>query len=88
MWNKIELTEKKKREIKCTKKGGLGLLDIQQFINGLNLIWIHNFLNNNHKWKNFVPSFPIIRTLDDHRRCLILKKQQLKFVLEAYNTGL
>ena len=64
MWNKIELTEKKKREIKCTKKGGLGLLDIQQFINGLNLIWIHNFLNNNHKWKNFVPSFPIIRTLD------------------------
>ena len=37
------INREKKRERKCTKKGGLGLLDIQQFINGLNLIWIHNF---------------------------------------------
>ena len=32
--------------------------------------------------------FSIIRTLDVHGPCLPLKKRQIKFVLEAYITGL
>ena len=44
----------RKTVIKSIKKGGLGLFDIWQVVNGLKLIWIHKFTNDNHKWKNII----------------------------------
>ena len=79
----------RKTVIKSIKKGGMWLRDIRQFINELKPIWIRKYLNANHKWKNIISlMFPIIRTLYVHGPCLLLKKQQIKFVLEAYITGL
>ena len=38
--------------------------------------------------QNYGDLFPIIRILDIHGPCLPLKKRQIKFVLQAYITGL
>ena len=43
VWNRKQDRISRKTVTKSTQNGGLGLLDIQKFINGLKLIWIHNF---------------------------------------------
>jgi len=87
VWNRKQEKISRKTVIKNVRKGGLGLLDIRQFIIGLKLIWIRKLLNDSHKWKNNISiMFPIIRTLGVNGPCLLLKNGKL--VLEEYSTGL
>ena len=51
IWKRKQVRISRKTAIKSVKKGELGLLDIQQFMNGLKLIWMCRFTNNNQKWK-------------------------------------
>ena len=90
VWNRKQDRISRKTVIKSIKKGGMGLLYIQ-FINGLKLIWIRTFLNDNHKWRNIISvMFSIVRTLDVHGPCLPLKNSKLnlfwRHTLQAYKS--
>jgi hypothetical protein len=89
VWNRKQDRISRKTVIKSTKKGGLGLFDLRQFMNGLKLIWIRKLMNGNHRWKNIIfAMFPILKSLDVHGPCFPLNKDKVNrfwmHTLQAY----
>ena len=78
IWNRKQDRISRKTVVKSVKKGGLGLFDLKQFVNGLKITWIRKLMKSNHKWKNVIVTvLPIIKDIEMYGPCLTINKEKV-----------